>query len=49
MTQRIFKNGDHNGESEAVVYQLSAVLIHNGPSASSGHYVGAFVLFIMCL
>lgn len=27
------------GASEPVVYELSAILIHKGPSAYSGHYI----------
>lgn len=38
MQPRIHKKGDTN--SALYKYHLTAVLIHNGQSASSGHYVG---------
>lgn len=35
-------------ENKPMMYNLTAVLIHKGPSAYSGHYVGLYNLSIFC-
>jgi uncharacterized UBP type Zn finger protein len=40
MTSRIHGSNANGDSKEKLTYHLTAVLIHNGPSASSGHYVG---------
>jgi len=39
MTSKVHTN-QLETEPVKLIYHLTAVLIHNGPSASSGHYVG---------
>jgi len=43
MSSRVITNPSEGegAEKKDLIYHLTAVLIHNGPSASSGHYVGS--------
>ena len=42
MQHRVFGINADECEPSLYRYHLTAVLVHNGPSASSGHYVGKF-------
>lgn len=35
---------DSQNERKPLMYNLTAVLIHKGPSAYSGHYIGKYKL-----
>lgn len=40
MTSRVTEEESSENKIDTLTYHLSAVLIHNGPSTSSGHYIG---------
>lgn len=46
MQPRVLKKRSDNSDSSNFKYHLTAVLIHNGQSASSGHYVGKLTRLI---